>query len=59
MPKELIQPKTVYKATSYSHAVKRGNIVFISGQVSKDAEGSAEFPPLGPPNFHREDHPGA
>ncbi len=39
MPKELIQPKTVYKATTYSHAVKHGNLVFISGQVSKDVEG--------------------
>lgn len=39
MTKELIQPKTVYKATTYSHAVKKGNIVFISGQVAKDIEG--------------------
>jgi enamine deaminase RidA (YjgF/YER057c/UK114 family) len=39
MAKELIQPKTVYKATTYSHAVKRSNIVFISGQVAKDVEG--------------------
>lgn len=37
--KELIQPTSVYKATTYSHAVKKGNIIFISGQVSKDIEG--------------------
>ncbi len=39
MAKELVQPKTVYQATTYSHAVKRSNIVFISGQVAKDVEG--------------------
>ena len=37
--KELIQPATVYKATTYSHAVKKGGIIFISGQVAKDIEG--------------------
>jgi reactive intermediate/imine deaminase len=39
MAKELIQPENVYKATTYSHAVKKNNIVFISGQVSKDVHG--------------------
>lgn len=36
---ERIKPKGVYEAKGYSHAVKRGNIVFIAGQVSKDVEG--------------------
>ncbi len=39
MRKEMIQPKTVYKATTYTHAIKKNGIVFISGQVSKDVEG--------------------
>lgn len=37
--KELIQPKSMYKATTYSLAVKKGNIIFVSGQVAKDIEG--------------------
>ena len=36
---ERIKPKGVYEAKGYSHAVRRGNIVFIAGQVSKDVEG--------------------
>jgi enamine deaminase RidA (YjgF/YER057c/UK114 family) len=38
-PIERIKPAGVYEAKGYSHAVKRGNIVFIAGQVSKDVEG--------------------
>lgn len=36
---ERIKPKGVYEAKGYSHAAKRGNIVFVAGQVSKDVEG--------------------
>ena len=35
---ERIQPKGVYEAKGYSHAVKRGNIVFVAGQVSKGVD---------------------
>lgn len=38
MSKEIIQPSTVYKATTYSHAIKKGNLIFISGQVAKNVE---------------------
>lgn len=38
MAKTRIQPKDVYVATTYSHAIKKGNLIFISGQVSKDVE---------------------
>ena len=36
---ERIKPKGVYEAKGYSHAVKRGNIVFVAGQVSKGVDG--------------------
>lgn len=38
MRKEMIQPKTMYKATTYTHVVKKNGIIFISGQVAKNAE---------------------
>lgn len=37
---ERITPAGVYEAKGYSHAVKRGNIVFIAGQVSKGPDGA-------------------
>ena len=41
---ERIKPAGVYEAKGYSHAVKRGNIVFVAGQVSKDIDGKLVGP---------------
>ena len=38
MKKEFISPKGVHEAGGYSHAVRVGNIVFISGQVGWDEQ---------------------
>ncbi len=43
-PLERIKPKGVYEAKGYSHAVRRGNIVFIAGQVSKGLDGTLVGP---------------
>jgi enamine deaminase RidA (YjgF/YER057c/UK114 family) len=39
MIERINKPAGVYEAKGYSHAVKRGNIVFVAGQVSKDVDG--------------------
>jgi 2-iminobutanoate/2-iminopropanoate deaminase len=38
---EVIQPPTVHdtKAYSYSHAVRMGDLIFVSGQVGRDRNG--------------------
>ena len=38
MSHEIIQPKTVHGTTGYSHAVRAGNTLYISGQVALDKE---------------------
>ena len=43
MPKELINPKTVFDATKkylYSQAIKVGNTIYVSGQGAADEEGN-------------------
>jgi enamine deaminase RidA (YjgF/YER057c/UK114 family) len=40
MIERISHPKGVYAAKGYSHVAKRGNIVFIAGQVAKDANGN-------------------
>ena len=40
MPKQVINPPDVHQPTGYSHAVKKGNIVYIAGQVALDVSGS-------------------
>lgn len=40
MAAKTIEPETVYVATHYSHAVRAGNTLYISGQVPKDADGA-------------------
>jgi len=39
MAHEILQPKTVHKATGYSHAAKVGTMLFIAGQVAQDRGG--------------------
>ena len=39
---QVIQPSTVHdtKAYSYSHAVRMGDLIFVSGQVGRDRNGN-------------------
>ena len=39
MPKEFINPDTLSTPPGYSHVVKAGNLVFISGQIAVDPNG--------------------
>lgn len=39
MPKSYFNPKNVFHRSSYSHAVKTGNMIFVSGQVAVDVSG--------------------
>jgi 2-iminobutanoate/2-iminopropanoate deaminase len=42
MALQVIQPETVHDATAYAyaHAVRMGDLLFLAGQVARDAEGS-------------------
>ncbi len=40
MPNQIIKPDTVHSTTGYSHAVRAGNTLYISGQVAQDREGN-------------------
>ncbi len=40
MPHQIIKPETVHPTTGYSHAVRAGNTLYISGQVAQDREGN-------------------
>lgn len=40
MAHETIKPTSVHPTTGYSHAVRSGNMVLISGQVSQDKAGN-------------------
>jgi 2-iminobutanoate/2-iminopropanoate deaminase len=37
---EIFAPKTVHPTKGYSHAVRMGDLVFVSGQVSQDTAGT-------------------
>ena len=43
---EVIQPKTVHDTVqySYSHAVRMGDLIFVSGQVGRDQKGDLVGP---------------
>ena len=41
--KEYINPATLYKSSVYSHAVKAGNIIFVSGQCANVSEDHPEW----------------
>ncbi len=36
---EIFNPSTVHKTTGYSHAVRMGNLIFVSGQVALTPDG--------------------
>ncbi len=40
MANEILRPDTVHKTTGYSHAVRAGNTLYISGQVAQDRDGN-------------------
>lgn len=44
MSKTMFQPATVHKATTYTHAVRKGHTIHISGQVAKDVDGTLVGP---------------
>jgi len=37
---QIIAPKTVHPTKGYSHAIRTGDLVFVSGQVSQDTTGA-------------------
>ena len=40
MAKDIIAPENVHQARSYSHAIKVGNTIYVSGQIGLDLEGN-------------------
>lgn len=38
--KQIVRPETVHQAVGYSHAVRKGNILCIAGQVALDKDGN-------------------
>lgn len=39
MTKQIIAPANVHPARGYSHAIKTGNTIYLSGQVGRDEQG--------------------
>jgi enamine deaminase RidA (YjgF/YER057c/UK114 family) len=44
MPKTIVAPPTVHKTTGYSHAIRSGSTLYISGQVAQDTNGKLVGP---------------
>lgn len=40
MTEQIIAPNTVHPTKGYSHAIRSGDLVFVSGQVSQDKTGA-------------------
>lgn len=40
MPHQILKPETVHPTTGYSHAVRAGNTLYVSGQVAQDRDGN-------------------
>ena len=40
MPKEIIVPENVHPARGYSHAIRVGNTIYVSGQIALDEQGN-------------------
>jgi len=40
MAKDIIAPENVHQARGYSHAIKVGNTIYVSGQIGMDLEGN-------------------
>ena len=41
---ELIQPAGMYRALTYDHGARAGNLLFVAGQVGRDASGELVGP---------------
>lgn len=41
---ELIQPEGMYRALTYDHAARTGNLLFVAGQVGRDGSGELVGP---------------
>ncbi len=41
---ELIQPNGMHRALTYDHAARTGNLLFVAGQVGRDASGALVGP---------------
>jgi enamine deaminase RidA (YjgF/YER057c/UK114 family) len=44
MAKTILAPPTVHKTVGYSHAIRSGNTLYISGQVPQDVNGKLVGP---------------
>ena len=42
--KEVLNPTTIHKPSGYSHAVRKGNTLYIAGQVAWDQQGQVVGP---------------
>jgi reactive intermediate/imine deaminase len=40
VPHQILKPDTVHPTTGYSHAVRAGDTLYISGQVAQDRDGN-------------------
>lgn len=43
-PVQLIQPEGMYRALTYDHAARVGNLLFVAGQVGRDGNGELVGP---------------
>ncbi len=41
---QIIKPEGIYQPTSYAHAIRAGNTLYVAGQVSKDDNGELVAP---------------
>jgi enamine deaminase RidA (YjgF/YER057c/UK114 family) len=41
MANQIIKPDTVHGTTGYSHAVRAGNTLYVSGQVAQDRDATS------------------
>ena len=41
---QLIQPDSMYRALTYDHGARVGNLLFVAGQVGRDADGELVGP---------------
>ena len=41
---QLIQPESMYRALTYDHGARVGNLLFVAGQVGRDADGELVGP---------------
>lgn len=41
---QLFQPEAIYKPTTYNHAMRAGNTLYVAGQVARDTNGNLVAP---------------